>query len=199
MVKVKICGIRREEDFYFINSLEGIDYLGFILYPKSPRFIDWETLRIFLKEKRKTCVGVFVNPDYGDLRKALNLGIDLIQLHGEERPELGRKVGMERVIRAIRVKDKLKIPEGWEGVYAYLFDTYKRGTYGGTGESFNWELLKDFKGRYFLAGGLNPKKALQALRILKPFALDLSSGVEKEKGVKDHKKILELLKGLKFI
>ncbi len=193
-VKVKFCGITRWEDVK--KSLElKVDYLGFVLYPKSPRFVDWERLGQLLELAQGVKkVGIFVNPSLEEVKRAFDLGIDLAQLHGEESFEFAKRLGLERVIKAFRVKDHVHVEEGWKQAYAILLDTYSHRAYGGTGESFDWNIAKALvKGgfRVFLSGGLNPKNVSLAVKTVKPYAVDVSSGIEREPGLKDHKKMEE--------
>ncbi|MFN4132337.1 MAG: phosphoribosylanthranilate isomerase, partial [Caldimicrobium sp.] len=168
LVKIKICGITQSEDIHFIENYP-IDYLGFIMYPKSPRYVG-DKLKDLLKiPKKAKKVVVFVNPTLEEVKEALNFGADLIQLHGEESLEFAKKIGLHRVIKAFRIKNEINLKEFqvWEGCYALLLDTYKAGLPGGTGETFNWDEAKKavcagFK--IFLAGGLNPENVLSAIK-----------------------------------
>jgi phosphoribosylanthranilate isomerase len=195
-VKVKFCGIKREEDIKKALELK-VDYVGFILYPKSPRFVGWERLAELLELAQGVKrVGVFVNPTLEEVNRAFELGIDLVQLHGEEDFEFAERVGLERVIKAFRVKDQIHVEEAWKQVYAILLDTYSDKAYGGTGRSFDWNIaqaLVEEGFKVFLSGGLNPQNVSLAVQRVKPYAVDVSSGIEKEPGVKDHKKMEEFI------
>ena len=192
MVKVKFCGIKREEDLLKAVEL-NVDYVGFILYPKSPRFVELERLKELTKlAKGVTKVGVFVNPQYEEVKRSLDLGIDLVQLHGEESFEFAKRIGMNRVIKAFRVKDDIDINHEWFNVYAVLLDTFSEKGYGGTGETFSWSVAQKVvnKGfRVFLSGGLRPENVREAIKQVRPYAVDVSSGIETLAGVKDHKKM----------
>ncbi len=198
MTKVKICGITRVEDARLVAEL-GVDYLGIILYPKSPRFVPkekrGELIRSVSGVKK---VAVMVNPSLEEALEVLGEGFDFIQLHGEESLNFARRIGLERVIKAFRVGDKsVKIAEGWKEAHGILLDTYVKGSYGGTGKTFNWDIAKEMveRGfRVFLAGGLNPDNVEEAVKKVKPYAVDVSSGVEKSPGVKDRAKIEEFVK-----
>lgn len=200
MVKVKICGLTRPEDIEFIETFP-VDFLGFIMYPPSPRYVGPKLKELLLAVKRAKKVVVFVNPSYDEVREALNCGADFIQLHGDEPWELAQKIGPSRVIKAIRVGDSID-PQSlttWKGVFALLLDTYKPNLPGGTGETFDWHLAKkvvDSGFRVFLAGGLKPENIIEAIRIVKPYAIDISSGVEEKPGTKDQEKIKALFKNL---
>ncbi|MFN3505500.1 MAG: phosphoribosylanthranilate isomerase [Caldimicrobium sp.] len=203
MVKVKICGITTPEDILMIETYP-VDYLGFIMYPGSPRYVGDSLKYLLTFPKKAKKVAVFVNPSYEELKEALDLGADLIQLHGEESPELAKKIGAEKIIKAFRVKEELKVEElkVWKDCYALLLDTYVKGLPGGTGKTFNWEwALPAINAGYkiFLAGGLTPDNVLLALEKVKPYAIDLSSGVEKSPGIKDPTKIKLLFERVKGV
>ncbi len=202
-VKVKICGLTNLEDAKAAASY-GADYLGFIFYPKSPRYVPPERAASILKNLPKGVkkVAVVVNAEAEFLKQLLDIGFDLLQLHGEETPEILKFLPKERVIKVFRVRDKFdrSLLEGWEGVYAFLLDTYKKGTYGGTGETFNWNLARELvEGghRIFLSGGLNPENVAEAIKRVCPYAVDVSSGVEASKGKKDPKKLELFIKRAK--
>ncbi|NPB07633.1 MAG: phosphoribosylanthranilate isomerase [Aquificae bacterium] len=194
MVKVKICGITRPEDALFCAEA-GADYVGLVLYPRSPRYVNRERRREILKALEGfgvKKVAVVVNEEPSFLKELLEEGFDFIQLHGEEPPEVGKELGFERVIKAFRVRENTPDVRGWERAHALLLDTYSEKAYGGTGKTFNWEIAKELveKGyRIFLSGGLNPENVERAVREVRPYCVDVSSGVEKEKGIKDHEKV----------
>ncbi len=201
MVKVKICGLTSLEDaLHALRS--GADYLGFILYPKSPRFVPPEKRKEILKELGEAVrVAVMVNPSEEEVLRTFEEGFDLIQLHGEESLDFAHRVGIERVIKAFRVKDKTpQIDEGWKDAYGVLLDTYSKKAYGGTGVSFNWEIAREVKKRgfrLFLSGGLKPENVRRAVEEVKPFAVDVSSGVEMSPGIKDKIKVERFIKEAK--
>jgi len=190
-VKIKICGITNKEDFLLASDL-GAEFLGFIFYPKSPRHTGNKLKELLSLETSAKKVVVFVNPEFEDVKKALDYGADFIQLHGEEAPSFAKKIGLNRVIKAFRVKDSLPDLSDWKGIFAVLFDTYVKGKPGGTGKRFNWDVIKPVLSnenfRVFLAGGINPDNVLEAVK-LNPFAIDVSSGVEKSPGKKDPEKL----------
>lgn len=121
MVKIKVCGFTREEDLQKAQEL-GIDYAGFVLYPKSPRFVAWDRLKGLLEHAVKVKkVAVMVNPSRDEVLKAFDLGFDLVQLHGEEDYNFVKSLEPNRVIKAFRVKESFEIGQEWKGVYAVLF------------------------------------------------------------------------------
>lgn len=201
MIKIKICGITREEDILLIESYP-VDYLGFILYPPSPRHVG-ERLRDLLSYvKRAKKVVVMVNPTYEDAKRALEHGADLLQLHGDEDPQLGSKIGLNRVIKAFRVRETLDYEQLalWKEAHAILLDTFKKGMPGGTGETFDWGIAREAVERgfkIFLAGGLKPENLQEAIISVRPFGIDISSGVEVSPGKKDPEKIRKIFEVLK--
>lgn len=192
-VKVKICGLKHVEDVLYLNSFP-VDYVGFIMYPPSPRYVGTLLSELISLVKTARKVAVFVNPSFEEVRKVLDLGIDLIQLHGEETPHFGKKIGFKRIIKAFRVKDETVLDnlKDWKECYALLLDTYIEGIPGGTGKTFNWEIAKrvtERNYRIFLAGGLSPENVKKAIKEVSPYGIDLSSGIELYPGKKDFKKI----------
>jgi len=193
MVHVKICGITNIED-----ALAAVDYgadaLGFIFFPESPRYVPPETAREItsLLPPFVATVGVFVNETEQKMREVMQYsGMNVLQLHGEEAPAICAV--WHRVIRALRVKDftDLKPLEAWSRVSSFLLDTYSPGKFGGTGQIFNWDIAVEAKrfGNIILSGGLNPDNIEKAIRLVRPYAVDVSSGIEEKKGKKDLKKM----------
>ncbi len=202
MPKVKICGITNPEDaLHAVKS--GADYVGVITYPKSPRYTPKEKRVEIIKALQDfpvKKVAVVVNEPYEFIKELLEEGFDLIQLHGDEDIALGKRIGLSRVIKVFRVLDRTPEVGGWEKAYAILLDKYSRTAYGGIGETIKWEIAKEFveEGyKVFLAGGLNPENVREAVEFVKPYAVDVSSGVEKEKGKKDKRKVEEFIKRAK--
>jgi len=201
MVRIKICGIRREEEISLLSEL-GVDYAGFVLYPPSPRYVPPEVRERLLKLPGTPLrVAVVVNPTAEEAEAILEEGFDLIQLHGEEGFEIAERVGPHRVIKAFRVRGETpRIDERWREAHAILLDAYSERAYGGTGESFDPGIARELveKGfRVILSGGLRPENVAQAISEVRPFGVDVSSGVEKEKGVKDLSKIREFVRSVR--
>jgi phosphoribosylanthranilate isomerase len=196
-MKVKICGITNPDDA--LAAVEyGADALGFVFYPKSPRYITPEKAAAItaLLPPFISTVGVFVNEEPEKIRQImLSAQIRVLQLHGEETPETCKI--WTPVIKSFRVADftDLKPLEQYKGVSAYLLDTYSQTEYGGTGRIFNWDIAVEAKreGRIILAGGLTPDNIEMAVRHVRPYAVDVSSGVEAEKGKKDLEKVKEFI------
>jgi phosphoribosylanthranilate isomerase len=195
---VKICGITRLEDARYCAGA-GADYLGFIQYADSPRYlapakakeiIDWVY--------GPTPVGVFVNASADEVNETVRAaGFQMAQLHGHESPETCAAVEVP-VIKAFNVthdassEQLLAIMEPYRGIVDYfLLDTHSTSLYGGTGESFNWRLARELADAVplFLAGGLGAHNVREAVQTIRPFALDLSSSVETSPGVKDFDKL----------
>jgi phosphoribosylanthranilate isomerase len=195
MVRIKICGITNLEDALLATSL-GADALGFIFYAKSPRKVAPETAREIIAQLPPFVgsVGVFVDEAAAVVQElATRVGLDWVQLHGQESPEYCRGLG-RRVIKGFRIKDEssLKELEPYQGaVQAFLLDTYKKGQVGGTGKSFDWHLAREAKkyGQIILAGGLTPENVAQAIAIALPAAVDAASGTEAAPGRKDPGKL----------
>ena len=198
--EVKICGITTLEDARFASGALA-DYLGFIFYSESPRYVDPAKAGAIINwiEGPKK-VGVFVNQPLDDVNSiATQTGIDLVQLHGNESPEYCNLVDLP-VIKAFHVSDGSSSDELKERVEIYrecteffLFDTKTDSEWGGTGKTFNWKLIRDISGEhpFFLAGGLHAGNVEQAIKEVNPSVVDLSSGLEEAPGLKDFKKIEE--------
>lgn len=201
MVRAKICGVTNRDDALCAID-HGADALGFNFYEKSLRYIVPEKAGeiVFDLPPFVTPVGIFVNASEREIDIAVKLaGLRAIQLHGDEPPEacLGHAVP---VIRALRVGRGFDVQAlGSYLVNTFLLDTEKEGSYGGTGETFDWTKAVAAKvyGRIILAGGLNPDNVQEAIERVGPYAVDTSSGVEAEPGKKDHKKVRDFLARVK--
>ena len=194
MIHIKVCGITNPDDAQAAIDC-GVNALGFVFYPKSPRSITPEEARKIISSLPPfiTSVGVFVDMEKDELeRTASYTGLDVIQLHGSELPEYCSFDN--KIIKAIRVKDlsDLEPLKRYKSVSAFLLDTYSPTEIGGTGRVFNWEIAvvaKQF-GKIILAGGLTPDNIEEAVTLVRPYGIDVSSGVESSiKGKKDHNKI----------
>ena len=195
MVRVKICGITNPDDAFLAADL-GAQALGFIFYSKSPRSIKPEAARDIISSLPPLVlsIGVFVDEEAGVVREvAQTVGLDWVQLHGKESPDYCRTLG-RRVIKGFRVQDESSLavlPDYRDAVQALLLDTYRPGTPGGTGETFDWELARRAQdyGPIILAGGLTAANISQAITVAQPAAVDVASGVEAGPGVKDPEKL----------
>ena len=197
-LKIKICGITNLEDA--IVAVEaGADALGFMFYDKSPRQVSVEKVAQIVRELPTWMlkVGVFVNPDPALVMTALgDCGLNLLQFHGDESPEFCASFGVMSM-KAFRVKDAASLePMKNYRTDVFLLDGYVPGQLGGTGEKFNWPLAveaKKFGKPIFLAGGLTPKNVAEAIHEVRPFGVDVSSGVEISPGKKDPAKIWKFI------
>jgi len=205
MVRIKICGITNLEDARLAASL-GAHALGFIFYPKSPRAMRPDSAREIIRNLPPffMTVGVFVDEEAGVVREiAATAGLDWVQLHGRETPEYCRALD-HRVIKGFRIKDAGSLgllPDYRGSVQAFLLDTYRAGTAGGTGETFDWNLARE-SGKYgpiILAGGLTAANVAQALAVAQPAAVDVASGVEATPGKKDPEKLRAFFKAVHIV
>ncbi len=197
MTKIKICGITNEEALAATENA-GADFVGFVFHAKSARNIDIQNAANLARKTRLISVGLFVDPNDETWRRVLaHVPLDMIQLHGAETPArvaaIKSMTGLP-VMKVIPVatKDDLTSVPAYEAVADWLlFDTKKIGVHGGSGQAFDWSILNGFKIQkpWMLAGGLTPENAGTALAKLKPTAVDVSSGVESSRGVKDACKI----------
>lgn len=201
--KVKFCGMRTREDIAIVNiNRYTPDYVGFI-FAESKRQVSMQTANDLAKnldEKIKK-VGVFVNASLAQIEEiAQKVPLDIIQLHGDEDNEfikaLKNKLDLP-IWQAIKVKDIVDIEKAKQSIAdMILFDAYVKDSAGGTGKSFNWDLLKDFTGEFILAGGINKQNIIRAIRTIKLYIVDISSGIEKDnhKDENEIKTISELLR-----
>lgn len=201
-VKIKICGLTNLDDAQVAVDL-GADMLGFIFYPKSPRFIELDKAREII-DKIPTfvdIVGLFVNPDFETLRLAHNEGcFNWFQLHGDETPEFCRSIHWMncRLMKAIRVRGKEDIEQASAfPADCLLLDTYNKDKYGGTGEQFDWSWLKPMNTPVMLSGGINPDNVIAAIDT-GVNGIDICSGVESKPGKKDHNKMQQLFDNIRL-
>lgn len=196
MTRVKVCGITRPEDAEAADRA-GADAVGLIFAP-SPRRIDLRQATAIERVLSPWIVrvGVFVDAGLAAMDRAIAAArLDVLQLHGSETPEFVRKVREEfglRIVKSVRVGDGLDLVRLDEyEVDAFLFDTYVPGRAGGTGKTFDWDLAVPWarRVRLILAGGLTPENVGEAVRRVRPYGVDVASGVEREPGVKDHTKM----------
>lgn len=193
-MRVKICGITNLDDAAEAVRL-GAWAIGLIHFADSPRAVEGaEAVRIAAAFRRKCeVVGVFVNPELDEVAKAVeDEGLTMVQLNGEEGPsfcgEVARKTGV-KVVKAVHVASAADV-HGAEALRTdfHLFDKRGKGLWGGSGESFDWQLLAERRSDVpaILAGGLRPENVGEAIAVAHPFAVDVASGVEAEPGRKDH-------------
>ena len=192
--RVKICGITRPQDAITAAST-GADAIGLVFYPNSPRAVEIEQAREILTALPPfvTSVGLFVDAGESAIRPVLEaLPLDVLQFHGDEPPEECRRYGRP-YIKALRMReqaDVLAVARSYHDTAGLLLDTYKSGQPGGTGEQFDWRRVPAQLGvPVVLAGGLTPENVAEAVSIARPYAVDVSGGVESQPGIKDAYKI----------
>jgi phosphoribosylanthranilate isomerase len=202
--KVKICGITNVEDALMAVEA-GADMLGFVFYEKSPRFVNVMQAAAITAQlpAHVLRVGVFVNPSEDRVRAAIGkCGLNLLQFHGEEGPEFYQRFGLP-VIKAFRIKDQSSLDEiSRHPSDAYLLDSFDPAQLGGTGKAFNWDIAAvalELARPIILAGGLTPENVAGAIERAKPFAVDVSSGVEASPGRKDPAKVSAFIRAAKNI
>lgn len=201
-LRVKICGVTRVEDA-LAAAHAGADAIGLVFYEKSPRHVSLEAARAILARLPPfvTSVGLFVDATPEAVRAVLAaLPLDLLQFHGEEPPEYCRAFGRP-YIKAVRVRPGVDLVE-WAARFAdsrgLLLDAYVEGTPGGTGRVFDWSLIpRDLPLPIVLSGGLAADNVEEAIRRVRPWAVDVSSGVEAAKGIKDAARIAAFMRGVR--
>lgn len=198
--RVKICGLTTLEHARYVSGAMA-DFCGFIFYPKSPRYIKPEEAGAIISwlEGPKS-VGVFVNEAIDEVNNAaLIAGVHYVQLHGDETPEYCELMEKE-VIKAFRIKEGMSSSEinalikPYEKCVSYfLFDTFNDSAHGGTGKAFDWRILNelDTDVPFFVAGGINKDNVMQVVKTCAPFAVDVSSSIESEPGIKDFDKMAD--------
>jgi len=200
--RVKICGITRSEDAQAAIR-HGADAIGFVFWPQSSRYIDPEAAAEIttLIPAFVAAVGVYVDPDAAWIEKTSRIArLSLLQFHGDETPEFCDQFSLP-YIKAVRVKegtDLLQYAERYRNARGLLLDAYSADMPGGTGHTFDWELIpRNLSLPLILSGGLNSNNVALAIQQAKPWAVDVSSGVESAKGIKDERKIFAFMQGVK--
>ena len=201
-VRVKVCGITRREDAEAAVQC-GADAIGFVFWPHSARYIDADSARRIVEviPPFVCSVGVYVDPDAAWVEQTARAAkLNLLQFHGDESPEFCNQFS-QPYIKAIRVKpdtDLLQYAARYRTAKGLLLDTYAANMPGGTGHVFDWRLIpQQLPLPLILSGGLNPDNVASAIKQTKPWAVDVSSGVEASKGIKDKKKIIAFMQGVK--
>ena len=197
-----MCGITRAEDA-LAAARSGVDAVGFVFYPPSPRYVAPQgaheiaaTIPPFV-----STVGLFVDADVAMVAAALRtIRLDYLQFHGAESPEFCAQFGVP-FLKAVRVKpgvDLLQYATTFAAAKALLLDAFVEGVHGGTGQGFDWRLIpSNMPIPVILSGGLAPGNVAEAVRTVRPWAVDVSSGVEAEKGIKDADKIEQFMRGVR--
>ena len=197
--RVKICGLTRPADIDGAVQF-GADALGLVFYEPSPRSVSLELAAELAKRVPAfmSVVGLFVNPSRQEVEAVLErVPLDLLQFHGDESADFCASFG-RRWIKAIRVRKAGQIEAAFEEFHnasGLLVDAWDPDRYGGTGKSFNWDLIPDYRPLpIILAGGLSSDNVFAAVKQVKPWAVDVSGGVEQDKGIKDIQKISHFIK-----
>ena len=207
MIKIKICGITNAEDAR-IAVAAGADALGFVMYRKSPRHVEPSVVRDVVAELPPfvLAVGVFVNEDLAVTRNLMDeCGFALAQLHGDESASYCADLGRP-VLKALRLKDReglLALAEmrGRGNLRGILLDAYVPDGYGGTGRLADWSLAQEVSRvtPIVLAGGLTPSNVAEAIQVVRPYGVDVSSGVEERPGKKDVDKVRAFIKSVRLV
>ncbi len=202
MTKIKICGIKTVDDALAAVDA-GADLIGFNFYPKSPRYVEVGMCRNIMSKVRTigrvTCVGVFVNASMEEIHATMDTcGLNLAQLHGDETAEFMESL-QEKSFKAFRgipadVNDFAR-----DGAPAFLVDASVKGVYGGSGVTTDWDGAAKLAKKYplLLAGGLTPENVAEAVRRVKPWGVDVASGVESKPGVKDEAKMMAFVQAVR--
>ena len=195
--RVKICGITRRQDAEFSVEM-GADALGFVFYPPSPRAVTIEQAQKIVDGLPPfiSIVALFVNAEVEEVRTCLaSLPIGILQFHGDESPEYCEQFN-HPYMKAIRMKDDVDLVTEvarYNSASAVLLDSYQPGVPGGTGQVFNWAMIKKINKPLILAGGLAANNVAMAIEQVQPYAVDVSGGVELAKGIKDNQKISDFM------
>jgi phosphoribosylanthranilate isomerase len=201
-VRVKFCGITRAEDARAAVAL-GADAVGLVFHAASPRAVSLPQAMAVVSGLPPFIarVGLFVDPKVDEVEMVLELGcVDVLQFHGDEPPEFCRRFGRP-YIKALRVRPGMDVRAGAErhpDAAAVLLDAHEAGRPGGTGRTFDWSLIpRDLPRPVILAGGLTPANVADAIRRVRPYAVDVSGGIESGPGVKDHSLMQAFLREVK--
>lgn len=206
-VKIKICGITSEQDAHKSVAL-GADALGFVFYDQSPRHIEPPAARRIIQTLPPfvLAVGVFVNQPLETVRRIVDdCGLALAQIHGDETPAYCESLDRP-VLRAIRLKGRrsfLSLAEykGRAGVRGFVVDAFSPNSYGGTGQTVDWALAGEAAkaAPVLLAGGLTPHNVREAIEQVRPYGVDVSSGVEASPGRKDPEKLATFIQAVRLV
>ena len=193
---VKVCCITRVEDA--LQAVEsGASALGFIFWPRSPRYITPERVRQIVSALPAgvATVGVFVDTDGDDIRRTAEAsGINTVQLNDDSAPDVMTKIGLP-VLRAVTLPDSDRVVAEWPEDVTLLLDAHDPVRRGGTGMTVDWQQAAELarRRRLVLAGGLRPSNVAEAIAVVRPYGVDVCSGVESTPGVKDHDKVAQFL------
>jgi phosphoribosylanthranilate isomerase len=191
--RVKICGITRCQDAEFAAEM-GVDAIGLVFFAASPRAVTIAQAKeiVAVLPPFVSVVALFVDADANTVNDCLSaLPIELLQFHGDESPEYCRQFDRP-YMKAVRMRedtDLVALSKAYKEASALLLDSYKAGVPGGTGQTFDWAMIKKINKPIILAGGLTVENVAMAMKQVQPYAVDVSGGVEQDKGIKDQVKI----------
>ena len=199
MIRVKICGITRGQDA-LAAAAAGADALGLVFVERSSRCVDVDSANAIVRDVPPFInrVGLFMNPSSQQVESVLKaVGLDTLQFHGSESPAFCASFGRPW-IKALPMGDE-RLPDWglWAQAQALLLDSHGGGNLGGSGHAFDWSRIPELRRPWILAGGLDPYNVIAACRQLRPAAVDVSSGVEKSPGIKDHRKMQEFIEAVR--
>ena len=201
--RVKICGITRAQDAIAASD-SGVDALGLVFYAGSSRHIELETAKAIMKVIPPfiTTVALFKDATVEQVNEVTQeLDFDLLQFHGSESPEFIQQFH-HPYLKAIGMQDPTGLPSTiarFERSKGFLLDSHAAGAAGGTGETFDWDTIpSELRQQIILAGGINPDNVAECITRIKPYAIDVSSGVESSPGIKDQGKIEQLMKQIRL-
>ena len=201
--RIKLCGMTRPADVELADRL-GADAIGLVFYPPSPRAVSIEQAAELARLAGAFCsrVALFVNAEEAEINRVLSqVPIDVIQFHGDESPEFCQRFN-KPWIKALRVRDRATLEadlDRYAAANTLLLDAYKPGQPGGTGETFNWQLIPErWRSSIVLAGGLDPANVFEAVSTLRPLGVDVSGGIEAAKGEKSPDKMTEFVRQVRL-
>lgn len=202
--RVKICGITRPEDA-LVAAECGVDAIGLVFYPKSPRYVDAEQAKIIIAALPPfvTTVGLFMDTQADDIYLVVkSVPLDCLQFHGDECPADCGRYDLP-YIKAVAMQggmDYALYTASYPDAAGFLLDSHRTGQAGGTGKTFDWSQIPKKQDKpLILAGGLRPDNVAEAISQVQPYGIDLSSGVESSPGVKDAAKIQNLMKEVRRV
>jgi phosphoribosylanthranilate isomerase len=203
--RIKICGITRHEDAMLCIK-NGVDALGLVFYPPSPRNLSVMQAREILRDLPPfiTIVALFMNPSREEVEQVLaDCRIDRLQFHGSEDGRFCEQFSFpyyKAVAMGDGVQDFQQLQEEYANSSAFLLDSHRRDQAGGSGQAFDWSMVPDDIGRpVILAGGLGPDNVQSAIRQIRPYAVDCSSAVESEPGIKDPIKVRQFVENVQYV
>lgn len=201
--RIKLCGMTQIDQVELADRL-GADAIGLVFYPPSARAVSAEAAAPLAAAAGAFCtrVGLFVNPSVAEVETVLSrVPLDVLQFHGDESADFCAGFGRPWM-KALRVRDADQLAadlERYSAAYSLLLDAYKPGEPGGTGETFNWNLIPErWRSRIILAGGLTPANVAEAVRQVQPLGVDVSGGIEASKGIKSAEKMTEFVRQVRL-